>query len=146
MNSFEYYLKKGIVKKVSVNKSRAKDLVEESERKYGQIERVLDKIGVDDKNANDIIGDSYDVLIGLIRAKIFLEGFSASGLGAHEAEVSFLSKLDFSEQEIDFIQRLRFFRNGVMYYGRRFDKEYAEKVILFTEKTFKKLKNILNLG
>ena len=144
MKEFEYYLEKGVVKKVSIDMARTNDLIEEAERKFKQIERVLDKIGVDDENTNDIIKDSYDVLVGLIRAKMFSEGFSASGFEAHEGEVSFLHRLKFKEQEIDFIQKLRYFRNGVMYYGKRFDAEYAEKVIIFTKDKFEKLKNILN--
>lgn len=144
MKGFEHYLEKGVVRKISIDIERANDLIEEAERKFKQIERVLDKIGVDDENANDVIEDSYDVLIGLIRAKMLSEGFSASGLGAHEGEVSFLYKLKFTEQEIDFVQKLRYFRNGIMYYGKRFDAEYAEKVIEFTKNTFLKLKNILN--
>jgi len=145
MREFEYFIKKGIVKKISVDKARAENLIEEANRKFKQFERILKKVGVDNDNANDFVEDSCDILLGLIRAKMFLEGFSASGLGAHEAEVSFLYKLNFTEQEIDFVQKLRYFRNGIMYYGKKFDKEYAEKVIKFTKENFQKLKKILNL-
>jgi len=131
MKEFNEFVKKGIIVKQSINKSRAKDLIEESERKYNSLKQLLDKIGLDNENANDVIEYCYDVLIGLIRAKLYLEGFKASGEGAHEAEVSYLSKLNFSENEVRFIDDLRYFRNGVKYYGRRFDKEYAEKVLKF---------------
>ena len=145
MKEFEYFIKKGIVKKGFVDKARAESLIQEAERKFKQVERILKKVGIDDENANDVVEDSHDILLGLIRARMFLEGFSASGFGAHEAEISFLYKLDFIEQEINFIQKLRYFRNGIMYYGKKFDKEYAEKVINFTKQIFKKLKRILNL-
>jgi len=144
MKEFEHFLKKGIVKKISIDKLRAESLIEEADRKFNQLKRILTKIGVDNENANDIVEISYDLLLGLIRAKMFLEGFSASGFGAHEAEVSFLYKLEFTEKEIEFIQKLRFFRNGIMYYGKKFDKEYAEKVISFMEEIYLKLKRVLN--
>ena len=146
MKDFEYFLKKGIVKKTSKNKARAKSLVEESNRKFGQFEKYLKKMGVNEENANDIVEDCHDVLLGLIRAKILLSGFNASGFRAHEAEISFLSNLNFTEQEIDLIQKLRYFRNGIMYYGKKFDKESAKKIIIFTKKIFQKLKKILNLS
>ncbi len=145
MKEFEYFIRKGIVKKISIDKARAESLIQEAERKFKQVERILKKVGVDNENANDIVESSCDVLLGLIRAKMFLKGFGASGLGAHEAEVSFLYELNFNEQEINFIQKLRYFRNGIMYYGKKFDKEYAEKVIEFTKNNFLKLKRILNL-
>ena len=34
--------------------------------------------------------------------------------------------------------QLRYFRNGILYYGKTFDSEYAEKVIDFTKKIMKK--------
>ena len=77
----------------------------------------------------------------LIRSKLYLEGYSASGKGAHEAEVSYLKILGFPEKDIHFVDQLRFFRNGILYYGTAIDKEYAEKVIEFTKKMYPKLKD-----
>ncbi len=139
MNDFEEFLRKGIVKKQSPDKARSKNLMSEANRKFEQIKRVVSKIGVDNQNSNDIIEDCYDVILGLIRAKMFLKGFGSSGLGAHEAEVSFLKKLKFEEYEIEFINRLRCFRNGILYYGKRFDKEFADKVWTFLNKIYFKL-------
>lgn len=139
MKDFEYYLKQGIAKKQSINVSRAKDLIYEADRKFNQIKRIINKIGIDSDNANDIIEGICDIILGLTRAKMFLKGFGASGKGAHEAEVAFLKILDFEEQEIEFINKLRYFRNGILYYGKRFDKEYAEKVLDFLNKIKKRL-------
>lgn len=100
---------------------------------------MLDKIGLNDENANDIIEDCYDILISLIRAKMLLSGFNSSGIGAHEAEVAYMKNLDFLDTEIRFMNELRYFRNGIMYYGKRFDKEYAEKVLNFLKKIKEKL-------
>ncbi|MBT3405346.1 hypothetical protein HN832_00335 [archaeon] len=140
MKDFDDFLKRGVVKKQSVNEPRAKDLVSEAERKLSSMNRVIKKIGIDDANANDIIENCCDIILSLIRSKMFLKGFSASGSGAHEAEVSFLKKLEFNEQQIEFINSLRYFRNGILYYGKRFDKEYAKKVVKFLKQVKVKLK------
>ncbi len=79
----------------------------------------------------------------LIRAKLFAEGYSSSGQGAHEAEVAFARNLKFTEKEIEFLDQLRYLRNGILYYGKRVDKEYADKVIEFTKKKYFDLRKIL---
>ncbi|MBT4434019.1 hypothetical protein HOD05_02260, partial [Candidatus Woesearchaeota archaeon] len=40
------------------------------------------------------------------------------------------------DSEIDFADQLRYFRNGILYYGKTFDEEYAHKVIDFLEKVY----------
>jgi len=39
----------------------------------------------------------------LIRAKMLIDGFNASGHGAHEAEVSYTRKVGFKETEVQFL-------------------------------------------
>jgi len=138
--NFEEYVEKGVVRKQTPDKARAENLAKEADRKHNSLKMVLEKIGLINENANDVIEDCYDIIINLSRSKMFLEGFSASGKGAHEAEVAYLRRLDFSEVEIDFINQLRYFRNGILYYGKLFDKEYAEKVVDFMEKIREKIK------
>jgi hypothetical protein len=140
IKTFEEYLKLGIVKKQKVDKPRALDLIEESERKLEVLNDYIKKIGIDNKNANNIIEDIYSIIIGLVRSKMLLQGFNSSGSGAHEAEISFMKNLGFSEKEVDFANQLRFFRNRILYYGKRFNEEYAEKVVEFLKKIYPKLK------
>jgi len=78
-------------------------------------------------------------MMELIRAKMLLEGYKASGISAHEAEVSYLRKLGFSEADVRFANDLRYFRNGIIYYGKIFDSDYAKKTISFLESVFPKL-------
>lgn len=140
MKEFKEFIKIGIVKKQSPNKSRAKDLLEESNRKYKSLKLILDRIGLSDENANDIIEYCYDILISLIRSKLYLEGFKSSN---HEAEISYLAEIDFSETEVKIIDELRQFRNGIKYYGKKLNKDYAEKILNFLEKIQKRLKDLL---
>ncbi len=136
---FQRFIEEGIVKKITKDKQRAENLYEESKRKFGLLEKTTEIMGVDDDNANDYIEDCYNIIIFLIRGKMLEKGYSSSGQGAHEAEICFSKELGFNDNEIQLLDKLRYFRNGILYYGKRFDKEYAEKIINFTKKKFKEL-------
>lgn len=140
LKEFKEFLDKGIVKKRFLNKPKSQDLIIESDKTFKSVTEIAKKIGVNELNASTIIKESYDVLMGLIRAEMLLKGFSSSGKGAHEAEISYLRVLNFLEEDVQFANQLRFFRNGIMYSGKRFDKEYAEKVFDFLKKIMAKLK------
>ena len=143
MRDFEDFIKQGIVKIRSPNKSLANDLIQESERKYNSLMNLINKIGISDENANDVIESSYDIFLYLIRAKLFIEGFKSSGEGAHEAEISYLTKIGFSENEIKVMDELRYFRNRIKYYGKRFGLEYAKKVLEFLDKNYNRIKGFI---
>ena len=145
MKNFEDFVKKGIVKIKNPNKSLARDLCEEAERKYKSLKENLNKVGMNENNANDIIKSCYDILLYLIRAKLCIEGFKSSGEGSHEAEVSYLLKLNFSENEAKVMDELRYFRNGIKYYGKRFGKDYAKHILGFLNKNYMKLRKLIEL-
>lgn len=139
MKSFKEFLEEGVVKKQFPDKARAEDLIIESDKTFKSVIEIIEKIGINKINANTIIKESHDIIMGLVRAKMLLSGFNASGSGAHEAEVSYMRELNFNEDEVQFANQLRYFRNGIMYYGNKFDEEYAKKVYNFLIKINKKL-------
>lgn len=141
---FEEYIKESIVKRVKVDGGRAKNLVLEAGRRMISLKERLEKIEIRNENANDYVEYCYDLLMHLVRAKMLLEGYSASGTGAHEAEISYLRILGFEENDVQFANELRYFRNGILYYGTVLDKEYADKVIAFTKRIYLRLKAIAN--
>ena len=143
IRKFDEFIKKNIVKKQNIDRSRAEFLVKESENSYNNLSEKIQKIPLNDANANDFVKSCYDILMELIRAKMLLEGYNASGIGAHEAEVSYMRILGFDEKDVQFADQMRFFRNGMIYYGTILDKEYADKVIGFTKKIYPKLKELL---
>jgi hypothetical protein len=143
LKQFEDFVSEGIVQRVSVNKARAESLVIESARKTLSLKERLEKIGINENNANDYVEYCYDTLMLLVRAKLHLNGYHASGQGAHEAEVSYLRLLGFPENDVRFADQIRYFRNGMLYYGTFLDKEYAEKVVEFTKRTYPVLKKML---
>ena len=140
MKPFDEFIKKGIIKIQTPDKSRAEFLIKEAEQNYNYLLELIEKMGIKDKNANDYIKNCYDILMELVKAKMLYKGYNASGYGAHEAEVSYLKILGFKENEIQFVDQMRFFRNGMLYYGTILDKEYADKVVEFTKKVYPKLK------
>lgn len=133
---FEYYLKKGIIRKAGKDEPRARFLISSSETSFEGLKERIKLIGITDRQATSIIKDSYDIIMERIRAKLLLEGYFSSGSYGHEAEISYLKKLNFPEKDISFLNELRYFRNSVMYYGRLLDKEYAEKVFGFLKKIY----------
>lgn len=140
---FDYFIREKIVKKQHPDRSRSEFLLKEAENSYLFLQKMINKIGIEDNNANDYVKSCYDILMELIRAKMILRGYNASGQGAHEAEVSYLRILGFRENDVQFADQLRFFRNGMLYYGTILDKEYAEKVIRFTKDIYLKLKEMI---
>ena len=144
MKAFEEFVKTGIIQKQSPNKERAKALLKEAEDKKKFIDLTIKNIPKEEMNANFIIDYSYDTLMELIRAKMFSEGFNSKS--SHEAEVSYLKNLSFSESEIRFMDELRYNRNGIKYYGRIFEKEYGENVLKFMREIYPRLKHIVELN
>lgn len=137
---FDEFVRNEIVKKQSPDYSRAEFLVRESEQNYLFLQELLEKFEINEKNANNFIKSCYDILMELVRAKMLLDGYNASGQGAHEAEVSYLRILGFNEAEIQFADQLRYFRNGMLYYGSLLDGEYALKVIEFIQQVYPRLR------
>ena len=137
---FEEFIKEEIVKKVSPDNQRAENLFLESERKYHLLQKTIENTRIDNNNANDYVEYCYNIVMFLITAKMLKQGYTSSGQGAHEAEVAFARNLDFNESEVQLLDQLRYFRNGIIYYGKRFDKEYAEQIIRFTKKIYNNLK------
>jgi hypothetical protein len=141
---FEEFLREGVVKTCYPDKSRANFLIKESVKDYKFINEFLEKIGLRDDNANTLIKSTHDAIMGMIRAKMLINGFNASGSHAHESEVAYLRLMEFNENEVQFMDQLRYSRNGTMYYGIVFDKEYAERVLNFLRKIYPQLKKLVS--
>lgn len=144
VRQFEEFIRENVVKEQNPDKSRAEFLIKESESSFNLLNKKIGLLGISDQTANDLIKSCYDILMQLIRAIMLLEGYNASGFGAHEAEVAYMRKIGFKENDVQFVDQLRFYRNGMLYYGTMLDKEYAQKVIKFTNDAYSKLKEKYN--
>jgi len=134
IKAFEEYIDEQIVKVHSKDSSRARSLQQEAKQTEKVLNQIIQSTGITDENANTIIKIAYDIIMEQIRAEMLLEGYHATGQGAHEAEVAYLRVLLFNEKDIQFCDQIRYFRNGIMYYGKTFQKEYAQKIIDFLKK------------
>jgi len=141
--SFQEYFEQGIIKRQASDIPRAKFLIQESEKSFIGLKRRVETAEIDEFNTNSIIKDCHDIIIELIRAKMLIDGFNASGNYAHEAEVSYMQIMGFKEKEVDFMNELRFFRNSITYYGKILDADYAKIVVDFLYKIYPKLEEIL---
>lgn len=139
IKNFSEFIGEGVVRLVSPDASRAKSLFQEAKHSEAFLHSIISSVGITDVNANNIIKLVYDVIMERIRALMLRKGYVATGQGAHEAEVAYLKEINFSEHEIQFCNQLRYFRNGISYYGKRFNKEYAKKTLSFLESIHKKL-------
>lgn len=136
IKNFEEFIEDKIVKLQAPNESRAKFLIDEAKKTHTFLLDKIKMFNIDDNNANDFVKSCYDVIMELIRAKMLVDGYNCQGLGAHEAEVSYLRVLNFKEKDVQYLDQLRYYRNGMLYYGTLVDKEYALKTIQFLKKIY----------
>ena len=139
LQHFEEFLISGVVKKQARDLSRAKSLREEADTAYSFLVKIQKDIAKEEQDANSLIKISYDIIMDIIRAEMLENGFHATGEGAHQAEVSYARKMQFTETDVQFLNQLRYNRNGISYYGKRFDLNYAIQVISFLEKKLKEI-------
>jgi len=142
LKSFESFIEDGTVAKISPDLNRASFLKKESAKRKAFLDEIQEKIGLSKDNANYVIENSYNIILEFLRGKMLEMGYSASGTGAHEAEVSFMKILLFPDNDVKFMDEVRFFRNGILYHGKILDKEYAEKVLNFLNKIYPKLEKL----
>jgi len=140
LRPFEEFIAAGVVRKRAPDARRARNLLEDSEKRRRFLEQAVERLGVDDDSANYYVEACYDILLQLIRARLLRDGYSASGEGGHEAEVAYLAKLKIAQRDVRFLNDLRYFRNGIKYYGERRDAEYAGRVLHFTRELYPQLR------
>ena len=75
IRDFREFINESIVKKQNPNKSRANFLIKESERSYKLLFEMIEKMKVNDDNANMFVRLCYDILMEIIRAKMLVEGY-----------------------------------------------------------------------
>lgn len=141
LKGFEEFIKLGKVKRQTPNAHRALSIAKEVEGKRDFLDVSLKNIPTDKMNPNFIVDSCYDILMELIRAKMLLDGYNSGS--SHEAEVSYMRNLGFSEFDIRFMDDLRYYRNGTKYYGTILTKEYADEVLKFMKKIYPKIKDLI---
>jgi len=136
MREFENFLKTGEVRRQGKNESLANALIKSSEKSLKNIQRIK----VDELNAESVVSEVYDLIRELIEAKLSLEGYKSY---SHEATIFFLKNFSFNDFEINFLDNLRKVRNKIKYYGKEINTEEALKIIDFMNLILPKLRRLL---
>ena len=125
------------IKKISIDKERSKAILNSILLR----EKFL-KNNDEKEFASIFIETDYEIIKELITALMYLDGYKTL---SHEYLISFLSKFykDFSEYEINLIDKLRITRNKIAYEGFLIEKDYYINKKNDIKRVIEKLKKVL---
>ena len=118
---FVDFIKKGLVKKISKDKSLAKALLQNSKKDI----EFLDSLKVDENSVRKIMTNFYDVLRSILEAVSAIKEYK---IYSHEAYVYFLQEIGEELLAIKF-DRFRKIRNSINYYGKDISIEETKENI-----------------
>jgi hypothetical protein len=132
MKSFDEFIKLGAIKKRGKDDLEPQSIIREAEDRLS----YYNKLPLDEKGATYVTENLYEVIRGLLDAKLLKEGFKSY---SHEATVSYLAKLNFPLSDIIFLDELQKIRNQIKYTGFKVDLEYSKKVSKFVNRIYKEI-------
>ncbi len=135
MDNFESFLIKKEVRKDLPNLALAKSLIKDMEQR---IEKSM-KLDINDFS-KIIFENFYDALQDFSNAILAIDGFKSY---SHIASITYLSKYNFNDSEINIFDKFRLRRHASKYYGVDISKEEAEEIIEFYNKIKLKIGKIL---
>lgn len=123
--------------KISKDKNRAKDLFEMALERKNKIISSLPK-----ELPYKILEEYYEIAVQLITSLMYSEGYKTL---SHISLIKFLSKYKkFGVEEISILDKVRKFRHGTVYYGRKesgnFFINHEEDIENITNKLFNLVK------
>ena len=134
---FEYYLSKGVVKRKRVDISLAESLLKAAKDRFNFAKSLAET------KPKYALENAYEAVIEIIDALMALKGFKS---WSHEANIAFLRKFGFSENEIRRLDVSRSKRHGSKYYGVEFSATEVKNEIEFLEEIFEKIVNLIEEG
>jgi len=135
MESFESYLKKGIIKKSFKDIQRDKNLIKDSKKRISDL-KFLDI----NKLPKLFFENIYDAIKDLLLAVLLYEGYKTF---SHKAPITYLSKKRFNIYSINKLDKFRYKRNSSRYYGEEISIEEAKDIRSFYFSIKNKLNKIL---
>ena len=90
-----------------------------------------------------IVENYYEIIKELTTAVLLIDGFKAVGEYSHKESIDYLSKMEFLEDDIMFMQDLRVRRNKSSYEGKKIDDSYLERHKIKLDELVKKLKGLV---
>ena len=135
MKEFEFFIKKGNVKKQSPDKNLSISTFKESLDRLELAKQLTGKV-----KPKYILENSYEAMREAADALLYSEGFKSY---SHEASIRYLLNKDFNESEITEFDRFRKIRNSIKYYGGDCDLTDAESALKLAKNIIQKIKNLL---
>ena len=132
--NFEYYLSKGLVKKMRKNLSLARSMMESAEDRFEFASSILEE------KPRYALENAYEAVIEAIDSLLALNGFKS---WSHEADIAFLRDFGFNESEIRRLDTSRNKRHASKYYGVEFSVQEAKEEVKFLDRVFKKIIKIV---
>ena len=132
VKDFEFFLKKGDVKKQSPNKNLAYSAFKDSLERIEFARQLLHKA-----KSKYVLENAYEAMREAADSTLYLRGFKSF---SHEASIVYLLKEGFNDKEIIEFDRFRKIRNGIKYYGKDCDVSDAEQAIQLADKIISKIK------
>ena len=138
MKDFDYYMKKGEVRKTTKDISLAESLVKRLKENADYI-LTLEST---EKSAPIIFRNLYDCLREAVDAILALEGYKSY---SHQASIIFLKNFkDFSEEDLQKLDNFRKKRNNSLYYGKPIILDETKEIIEFYKNKIMIMLNIIN--
>lgn len=136
VKEFEFFLKKGDVKRQSPDKNLSKATFKESLERLQLAELLWNKV-----KAKYVLENAYESMREAADAILYQEGYKSY---SHEASIVYLLKKGFSDSEITELDRFRKIRNGIKYYGSDCEEEDANSALKLAKTITNKAKKILD--
>lgn len=135
VKDFEFFLKKGDVKKQNPDKNLSNATFKDSLERLQLTKNLFKK-----EKPKYVLENAYEAMREATDSILYIEGFKSF---SHEASISYLFKKNFNETDIIELDRFRKIRNGIKYYGKDCDKIDAELSIKLAEKIIPKVRALL---
>ncbi len=135
VKEFDFFVKKGEVKKQSPDKNLALATFKDSEERL-----MLAKSLLAITKAKYVLENAYESMREAADSVLYGEGFKSF---SHEASIAYLFGKGFSESDLADFDRFRKIRNGIKYYGGDCDKSDAEAAIKLAEEIVNRIEKII---
>ena len=132
VKDFEFFLKKGDVKRQSPDKNLAFSTFKDSMERIEFAKQLLNKT-----KQKYVLENAYESMREAADSILYLRGFKSF---SHEASIVYLLKEGFNDKDIIEFDRFRRIRNGIKYYGKDCDISDAEQAIQLAENMINKIK------
>jgi hypothetical protein len=138
VKEFEFFIRKGEVKRQTVDKNLSDACIKESKDRLKLIKDFLLK-----SQPKYILENSYEAMREAADSLLYLDGYKSY---SHEASIIYLLKKGFTTGDVIEFDRFRKIRNGIKYYGNDCDESDAKSALNLADRIITKINELLKRG